>query len=294
MERSAVVVYVKNEEHLMAEWISHYVALGFRRVYVYLNECNDDTTVLVRRAALHRPNIIQAIDWPDEIAALHHDRQRTAYNDALSIACEEGYDWLLAVDADEFLVSTTGELIGDLTGRCAEQAAIGLYWAFYGSNGHVTQPRGLVTENFVMRGPEHFGPSRLIKSMVRVPLTMGCHNAHTFSLNFPYSNCRNEPISWSSVFGQMDQPPVFSPWRLNHYFVQSRQQWAKKLTRSLASNGFSPRRDDDFATYDQNEIFDPTAILYGDRIRGAAEQLGVALSQGSPFLTESLTHEWNS
>jgi len=276
--RAAVALYCRDEAGIIAEWLAHYYALGFTRAYVFLNGSSDGTREILEIAQDAQPDFVEIIRWSDQRADLHPRRQVAAYDRALRLARADGIDWLLAVDADEFLVHVGGDKIDALLRAVDNRAAVALYWAFYGSASHVFQPAGLVTQNFLQRGDERFGPSRFFKSLVRPQYTQGCMSAHAFSLDaqhFPYVNCRNELIRFSDDQEKMLSQVVFSPWRINHYFVQSQEHWRKKLRRSTHAVGFSERSEETFRQYDVNQVFDVRALAYTDRIRFALRSLGL-------------------
>lgn len=97
--RVALATCVHNEENLIGPFLRFHRAMGVARAYVYLDRCTDRT-----------PEIAAGEDWAAALplepeaapVAYNEDRQKTCGNDALRRAEEEGMDWLLFLDADEF------------------------------------------------------------------------------------------------------------------------------------------------------------------------------------------------
>ena len=293
--KTAVAIYLRDEAGLVAEWTAHYLALGFAHLYLQLNGSSDGTREIIETAARARPDAVRLIEWPDSICETHDERQRLAFNNALALARDDGVEWMLACDTDEFLMSPVGETVTTLLRRLDHRAAIGFNWCLYGSNGHIKQPRGLVTEAFLRRATESFDPARIIKSFVRVPYTQGFWGPHHASLDFPYVNARDELIGWTGLGGVVNvgAPPRMSPWRMAHYFCQSAEHWARKAIRSNAAKGFVTRDHAVFQTHDRNDEFDPTALLYSAGIREMLGEMGLPEpAWPEPVVSEPVRMEW--
>jgi hypothetical protein len=269
---TGIVLLVKNDEFILPEWLAFHRALGFDRIHVFDNESTDTTPYLVRQAA-RRVSGISIEAWPSDVEYV--ERQRRAYERGLQIMRAEGVEWCLFIDSDEFMTGTADETLQQFLRRRDANAAIALHWSFYGSGGHVAEPRGLVIENYLLRAPANFAAQRLCKSFVRVPYVQGCLNGHAFILdpqNFPYVDCAGEPVQWESL----GQDHVIAPWRINHYFVRSREWWAKKLARSNATAGFA-RHDHEWDIYDRNDFLDLSAARHGDMVREEMRRMGFAV-----------------
>ncbi len=98
--RLAMVICVRNEARFLAENLLYHHALGVERAYVYLDRCTDDSE-----------RIAASIPWAKVTRIAPQDGARFVYvpdmqvvcmNRALQQARDEGFDWLLTLDADEF------------------------------------------------------------------------------------------------------------------------------------------------------------------------------------------------
>jgi hypothetical protein len=94
----AMVTGVRDEEEFLQANLTYHHALGVSRAYVFLDRCTDSTPEIVRSFPWARA--IPA-DRDDEITHLTSYLNKCA-DQALDLAREEGFEWLLHIDADEF------------------------------------------------------------------------------------------------------------------------------------------------------------------------------------------------
>lgn len=254
----AVCVIVRDEAHLIAEWLAYQVVLGFDACLVYDNGSVDGTTEIVRRSVAHQD--IRLIEWMPEQKRI----QDEAYNDAIRRFGAE-FEWIAFFDADEFLVLHEHEAVGPFLAdpRHRNYSAIGVNWAVFGSAGHLEQPSGLLIEQFTRRSPVDFDPNRHIKSIVRPSEFASFANAHVARVSGDYGMAGGAPFPWTKK-GLTEQPSHQSA-QLNHYFVQSAARWQLKLKRGYR---WGLVRDSElFAAYDRNEVEDRSALKYAPQLK---------------------------
>lgn len=92
---------VRDEAPMLAANLAFHRALGVERAYVFLDGCTDGTADV---AAAH-PWVASVVVDPAERASVPRvsDLQRTLMARALGLARADGMDWLLGIDADEFV-----------------------------------------------------------------------------------------------------------------------------------------------------------------------------------------------
>jgi hypothetical protein len=138
------------DEYLINEWIAHYILLGFTKIYIY-----DHLSIKpIKETA---KIFIDSKQYKDRINIQRVDRllfqKSKVYLNSFIIAKEQGYDWCLYVDADEFLYLKNFDNIEDyikwysLSKPNAIQ--IGIPWVMFGSNGHNLPPEKDILSNFV-------------------------------------------------------------------------------------------------------------------------------------------------
>jgi glycosyltransferase involved in cell wall biosynthesis len=94
--RVAAIMMVRNESHVILTCVGHLLTLGVERVYVVDNGSTDETPELLRNAAALTGRLVLSTDHGE----FRQDEVLTAL---ARRAAAEGADWILPVDADEFL-----------------------------------------------------------------------------------------------------------------------------------------------------------------------------------------------
>lgn len=94
----AQVICVRDEEEFLADNLRYHHALGVTRAYVVLDRCTDRS-----------PEIAKSFPWVRTIERDRSDDEEylphylaNSITSVFGIARDEGFEWLLAVDADEF------------------------------------------------------------------------------------------------------------------------------------------------------------------------------------------------
>jgi hypothetical protein len=99
-QKLAVLSMACNEAPFLPEWIAHYRAIGADRIFIYTNDNSDGTDTLLRWFSNCTP-VVPIFTT----AAPGVNVQFKNYEHALFLLPElRLYDWVLVVDADEFLV----------------------------------------------------------------------------------------------------------------------------------------------------------------------------------------------
>ena len=272
--RAAICVIIQDEVHDIAEWILHHLGVGFAAVFAYDNESNDGTTHLLRRLAQVLP--VTHIPWPSSRSI---SPQTAAYQHCMSI-CAGRYDWVAAIDADEFLICEINEPITALLHRMETCSHIAINWLIFGSSGLRDTNGKLVLESFTRRAPVDFGPNAHVKSIVRPQSVLRCVNAHTFESPFPVVDVEGKIITEWFFPGLMRYERItLGQWRLHHYLTRSRSHWDRRRLRR-GGDIINPHRSEaDFISYDRSEELDTTALHYVPAIKEAMRILGMSTTE---------------
>jgi hypothetical protein len=143
---------MRNEALFLVEWLAHHLALGFDRIIVFSNDCEDGTDRILE--------LLCKTGWVE-----HHDNpgpyhpggtiQRQALFLAWRLPTVRSAQWLLHIDADEYLNVTVGERrVDDLISLYPDVDAIAVMWRHFGSSGLTEWTGGSVVESFT-KAEEH-------------------------------------------------------------------------------------------------------------------------------------------
>ncbi|MFT9383173.1 MAG: glycosyltransferase family 2 protein, partial [Acetobacter orientalis] len=109
-DKSAIVLFVKNEVYDIASWISWHLSLGFDKIFIYDDHSTDGTfevcEIISRKynIELNRTNIEKEPNF--------YWRQKESYFDACRKSLNN-YKWLAFLDADEYIYLEEHNTIND-------------------------------------------------------------------------------------------------------------------------------------------------------------------------------------
>ncbi len=237
------------------EWLAFHMLVGFNRFYIYSHKCSDGMTGILQKLAQHYPI------YPHE---LHMDDrpQLVAYQHSVN-SYLPSVDWMAFIDGDEFLFPTSQPSMAEALApfETLKISAMAAYWKCYGSNGHVSDPGGLLVENFPRHSSADFQVNRHVKSIVRGRQTVALHGAHLFQTEHGTFDEQLRPIS-HGLMSELE--PSYNVFRINHYAVQS-YEFFKNVKQNMGAadlNSQYVRPDGNFFVLDRNECDDGTMYNY--------------------------------
>lgn len=229
---------VKDENKYLREWVAFHRTQGFTKFFIYDNGSN----VPVKETLSLEINLglVDVLEWNDvkigrHVRAMNHCLNR---NDLTST-------WLSLIDTDEFIYGTEMKFI-DVLKNNNDVDVVKVKWKGFGSSGHHNIPKGLVIEEYLMRGDFEDLPGG--KSTVKVGIIKGMRDPHN-------------PIDVSS-FRLLEN----GSW-INHYVTRSREDWEEKCERG-GGNGRIRKME----TFNQvqtklNKYKDSTILKYLDETK---------------------------
>lgn len=142
-----IVACMRNEALFVVEWVAHHLAIGFDRIVVYTNDCDDGTdTILAAMAAGNAAVEHYSNPGPYEAGSIQKQALYLAFQ--LPQVCQAM--WVLHIDADEYVnVSIGKRKIDDLIALFPQADAIALMWRHFGSAGKLVWQGGSVVESFI-------------------------------------------------------------------------------------------------------------------------------------------------
>ena len=253
--RRVLFTAVRNEAIFLLEWLAYHKAIGFTDVIVFANPSDDGTDEL-----------LQALDEAGEIE-LHPNEigdSMSAQASAAEVANETGLlrdnDWVLWLDADEFLVvNVGGRQLADLINFIGDRKGMLIPWRIFGDGGNRRFPGRFVSGDFVKASRRFFNGNREHKSIFRhgpwiagLP-TKGPHrptirksaglkhddfiagSGKALDAKHPFhKKWLNGFESFTAYHSVADQG--FSYAQINHYVVRTREHFALKSRRGRGTD----------------------------------------------------------
>jgi len=246
---SVILFTNARDEPNIAEWVAHHLLLGFDKIIVF-----DHLSKIPIQKAIHSnfDNKLEIKRINTEIT--DNNFKITLMKYALELSNEMNYDWMLYLDADEFLCLNMNNIsnIKQYLLMFKHADAIGINWVMFGTNGHKTQPKGLLTENFTKCEPflnQH------VKSFVKPYLNPKVTNPHFYIISNPsnyYSG--NGTKMEMSPFNKHPIPFIKAPIYIAHYYTQSKEEHLRRKSRIL----------DDGSKNKENIIMNEIDTIYND------------------------------
>lgn len=266
--RVILVSTMKNEGPYLLEWLAYHKSIGIHDFCIFSNDCTDGTNLILNR--LDQMGVIRHFDNP---LGPRMDPQRAAYSRANRMEFVRAHDYVLIVDADEYLNIHIGDnSVQALIDACGAPDAISVNWRLMGSCGEARfDPTRLITERFTngsdFENPENglvWGFKTLFK-----PAAFDFYGVHRpkFLKNKDLDSVN---IRWTNGSGQpMGDKYLKTGWRsnkdnlgyafaqVNHYAIKSREDFLLKRLRGTANSKNKGRIDMGYwDKYDINTVAD--------------------------------------
>lgn len=249
MPAKIVFTVVRNEAPFLLEWVSFYRALGFDAIVIYSNNSTDLSDALL--ACLSRHGVVEhhqhdpgTLSPQGQAAAMFLRSRRTKMG-----------DWVLFVDADEFLNIKGGDhRIDHLIGLADGAQGVLLPWRMFGDAGHQRFQRRLISSRYTCAAPIGHPKSLLVKSLTRVTPDLRFIGVHTpqlvpgfWSSGRVFLTPRMTPVDPSLApyvrWVELGGTPIcnasdvsYDHVQLNHYFTRAPAAFELKFRRG--SGGF--------------------------------------------------------
>ncbi len=262
-----ILSMMKDEGHSLVEWVAYHTHIGFDNICVYTNDCSDGTDDMLIR--------LEEMGWVKHFRNDVPEGKKPQPN-ALALGTQNtdvmDSDWILTMDADEFLSVKCGRgWITDLVERMDPEAqAMAITWRFFGSNDITNWNPGLVIENYTRAAPDKFKKGWGVKTLFRPynDIKLGIHRPHI-------KKAKQDPENARLLFDQLwlngsgdPMPDEFSlsGWRstkptlgyklaeMNHYAVKSYEAYLLRRIRGNVNNKEDKYNAAYFALFDRNEV----------------------------------------
>lgn len=246
----AVCLIVRNEAEYIDEWLAYHRAVGVERFLIYNNNSTDRTAEVVEGWNGFRS--VRLMHWPTIPGQL------AAYSHALE-SFRETAEWCAFIDCDEFLCPQADFALPEVLARLDDGCgALYVHWLMFGSSGQVVRAPGRVTERFVRRGRNDFGPNCIGKTIVRMRRALHVPNPHIVQCEGRMVNDAGEEID-QTQYGY-HRAPSHRLLAVNHYFTKSLEEWHERRSRGKADKAAGDpdfvRTEEEFRRHDVNDVVD--------------------------------------
>lgn len=144
--RKVLFSAVKNEAPFIMEWVAYHRVIGFDRIIVCSNDCDDRTDEIL--SALARHGVVEHLTHEVPVGASPQLQAARCVTEAGLIA--DG-DWVLWLDGDEFLNVRTGDRdVTSLVAALGDRKGILINWRLFGDSGQIPFAGRLISDDFRM------------------------------------------------------------------------------------------------------------------------------------------------
>jgi len=218
-----VIVFTnaRDEPHIL-EWISHYLNLGFDHVFIYDHQSKIPISSLIAPKNISLVNRITITRLDDNI----RNMKSTLMTRALDISKEKGFDWMLYIDADEFLYLKNNDNIKTFLEHYKRYHQVGINWLMFGTNFMNVEVEGTLLEKYTRSASEL---NRHIKSFVKPRYAKKPMNPHVYHMRGNLSiHCENKPLGPDPYFFETTTLPIDVTAYFAHYIHQAHDVYIKR------------------------------------------------------------------
>lgn len=207
------------DEKNIKEWVAHHLLLGFNLIYIFDHKSKVPLSqelnifkkgVIVERCELEGPIKMQLM------------------MKASKIARDAGADWMLYLDADEFLVLNAFQNVKEMLKYYLFADSVAINWLMFGTNYHKKEPdSGLIIENYTK---SDLTLDKHVKTFVRPSQVINAITPHYFVISEPARMV-------STNMKPMQSSKSFNEWKIRynmcaafvaHYVFQSEESYINR------------------------------------------------------------------
>ena len=206
------------DEKNIKEWAAHHLLLGFHRIVIF-DHMSKIPISYVLKGFDKRVTVIRCV-WNNPVKLR---LMQTAINLSRSMRA----DWMLYLDADEFLVLPRYKNVVSFLSLYVNYDSVSVNWLMFGTNNIIKDTDGLIIDNFTRSSrvlDQH------VKSFVRPMEAINAHNPHFFNI---YDTSRrigmdNRIVQVASPFHPFPIHFSKAPAYIAHYVHQSEETYTNR------------------------------------------------------------------
>lgn len=279
---------VKNEGPFLLEWVAYHRTIGFDTIIVVSNNCEDGTVELLN--SLHKVGLVNHFTH-------NLDEGFSPQGEAAKIVNASGIirdgDWVLWIDADEFLNIHVGDgMLDELIKTIGSAQGMLIPWRIFGDSGQKHFKSRFISSDFTQAAEINFSGHDNIKTIYKhkdgatTLSSIAIHRPHLISSGFTaddFLNGRGLPIRanypinerWLSGaqglanFRTAPGDYVWETAQINHYIVRTRELFELKKTRGRGyqrpkMNQRIRHTDEFFDEFNRNDATDCSILRFAN------------------------------
>jgi len=221
------------DEKNIKEWAAHHLLLGFHRIVIF-DHMSKIPISYILKGFDKRVTVIRCV-WNNPVKLR---LMQTAINLSRSMRA----DWMLYLDADEFLVLPRYKNVVSFLSLYVNYDSVSVNWLMFGTNNIIKDPDGLIIDNFTKSCSTL---DRHVKSFVRPMEAINAHNPHFFNI---YDTSRrigmdNRIVQVASPFHPFPIHFSKAPAYIAHYVHQSEETYTNRKVLLPTDDTGSMRED---------------------------------------------------
>lgn len=223
MKNLTAIYWIKNEARYIPEYIEFHLLQGFDHFIFYDNKSNDNILTILEPYI--KEELVEIRYYPENVT----NRQNFWLMHHCINEQKNKTKWLHYHALDERLFSPTGKRVIDILNEYENYGGVSVAWEFFNSNGHITRPNGIITDNFTTSLSDN---DCCIKTIIQPQFaidTIG--NPHNFKFvtgkHAVDENLNIVTTAWNP--GHYS----FNKLKLHHYVTMSREEFDIKMDKGL-------------------------------------------------------------
>ena len=218
---------VRDEKHIV-EWVAFHLNIGFSMIIIF----DHKSKIPVKTLFKQNPRVKVLPCFDDGAIKLPLMRS------AVKIAIKFKADWMLYLDADEFLYLNKYNNIKEMLEHHFFADLLGINWVMFGSNNLINdpEPNKLLIESYTK---SEGNINAHIKAFVRPLTVVSVTNAHFYNIRnnarsyaFPYLKNLNPPNPFNHITIPYTQIGAF----IAHYVYQSQESYNRRKVQLPADD----------------------------------------------------------
>jgi len=227
------------DEKNIKEWASHHLLIGFDNIIIFDHLSNPPLKNYF--VNFDKRILVIPCNWENPV-------KLKLMKLASSIASKNNADWMLYLDADEYLILNAFPGVKKMLDLYPGADSLGINWLMFGTNNHVKEPPGGLIDNYTK---SELFLDKHVKTFVRPKEVVSITNPHYYNIfnknNIRHISGANIPNSHPNGYAFFPNKNVFynSLAYIAHYHYQSEESYIRRKNKRNQDDGSGNRAKDE-------------------------------------------------